>query len=126
MKKIFAVLLLITLTSVAFTSQANAVNHKTEFLVSECSPDIVFVATVDLPKIEVPNVAGLLANYIANKEDVITNFVISNSINNEKIIAKVHLPYEVGLTNIKTSNINSTSHAKIHLPYEVGLTKSNI
>jgi len=126
MKKIFAVLFLITLTTVAFTSQASAnfLNH-TEYLVSDFSPDIVIVAISEAPsEVYCLTEIGTIVSKEVDIPDIGTSVNAINSVN----YAKVHFPYEVGLTNIKlyNSDIKSTSHAQIYLPYEVGLTNNNI
>lgn len=123
MKKIFALLVLITLTTVAFTSQANgAGENQTKFLVSDFSPDYVAVATIDVQVVYQVNNIAKTSVEIASSEVVIPNIVFEV---NKVIYAEANLPNEVGLiTNNKTDK--GVNYAKIHLPNEVGLSNSNI
>lgn len=132
MKKIFGAVLLIAAT-VAFTSQASAnsgFDNNVEFVVNAKYSTPASV-TVEVPKVfEFINVTEFSVNYIANWEGVeapdivVKNSVIALSSTN---YAKVHLPFEVGLTSkniYNNTNVSSTNYAKVHLPFEVGLTKN--
>jgi hypothetical protein len=108
MKKVFGVLSLIAILTVAFTSQASAsdgTDYNVEFVISDYSPVYVAVATVDVPVFGVFNVADEPVNYMS-KEGVFTANIVSGD---STIISKF-----------------GTSFAEVFLPNEVGLTSKNI
>lgn len=117
MKKIFALLFLITITTVAFTTQANGAGGNQIELVSDFSPDYTASTSIDVPVIYQTNITGAVD--IGKLEVVIYN--VSNTIND---FTGVFLPFEVGLTEKNSENYR-INYAKTHLPFEVGLAKTN-
>ncbi len=137
MKKIFGVFSLIAILPVAFTSQASANSGKTdniEFVVvsTDTYPTVVnMVATPTESILFYVTVSSV--NYIASVEDLKPNNEYSaRTLYSYTNYAKIHLPFEVGLTNknFNTYYSNYTSArnlARIDLPFVVGWnTNTNI
>jgi hypothetical protein len=110
MKKIFGVLSLIAILTVAFSTKAiasDADNVSTEYVASLDAPDFVAVAVADLPTftlfanpMEVP-----ITNSLANGEVVDSAEIVAGVFsNNELNYANVFLPIEVGLLTASVNN----------------------
>ena len=110
MKKIFGVLSLIAILTVAFSTKAiasEADNVSTEYVASLDAPDFVAVAVVDLPTftlftnpMEVP-----ITNSLANGEVVDSAEIVAGVLsNNESNYANIFLPVEVGLFTANVDN----------------------
>jgi len=113
MKRIFGVLSLIAILTVAFTSQAsaNGIDNNVEFVVSvDYHPNVVIaVATLEVPKVfGFINVADNSVNYIASWEGVeIPDIDSRDSVINLNDFSATHLPFEVGLLSEAFYNENT-------------------
>lgn len=102
MKKIFGILSLIAILTVAFSTKAiasDADEVSVEFVASFDSADFVAVALVDVPNlVGVLNVADESVSNTANGEVVISTNIASRGvyIASTNNYAKVFLPFEVG------------------------------
>jgi len=111
MKKIFGVLSLIAILTVAFTLQAsaNGIDNNVEFVVSVEHPSVVIaVATLEVPKLfGVFNPTGEPVTKTAQSEgDVEIPDIVSkdSAINLGNNFAVTHLPFEVGLLSEASYN----------------------
>lgn len=110
MKKIFGILSLIAILTVAFSTKviaSDADNVSTEFVASLDAPDFVAVAVADLPTLtlftnpmEVP-----INKIVANGEVVDSAEIVAGVLNtNESNFANIFLPIEVGLLTASVNN----------------------
>ena len=110
MKKIFGVLSLIAILTVAFSSNAIASDTdnsvSTEYVASLDSPDFVSVAVVDATSI----------NLFTNPMDELT---ITNIVANGEVVDSATIVAGV-------LNIDGTNYANTLLPVEVGLLTANL
>lgn len=109
MKKIFGMLSLIAILTVAFSSNAiasDAENVSTEFVASLDSPDFVVLGAVEAPTVEFFNVADVSVSSLASGEGVDSAEIVSGHEHTAKAV--------------DTYNKDSFSHEKVFLPFEVG------
>jgi len=115
MKKIFGMLSLIAILTVAFTSKAiasEADNVSTEYVASLDAPDFIAAAVVDMEvaKVstltEVFNVADVSVSSIASGEGVDITEIVTGHEHTATVVGKY--------------NKASFGHEKVFLPFEVG------